>query len=146
MNDLTKSRPTPEWNMSQEREFMENLLCQRFNFFLVLYSLTIAGAFNASTSINMVILLLLGFVVCCLVACTVYRAHVKHHWIMQRFYKGDYGNEHPIKVVNDAMIEKGWKAGRSVSKLVGIVVPLGCSFFLLGLEILVCLGLINPLK
>ncbi|AGQ92211.1 hypothetical protein OH966_004485 [Vibrio parahaemolyticus] len=36
------------WSLSEERVFMENLLCQRFNFFLVLFGLFLAGGFGAN--------------------------------------------------------------------------------------------------
>ena len=71
-----------DWNMSDEREFMENLLCQRFNFFLILFSLFLTAAFTAQNKITTGLVLAVGSFVCLLVWLTIYRAHWKHHWIM----------------------------------------------------------------
>ena len=38
---------SPRWDISQERAFIETLLGQRFNFFLVFFALISAGALNA---------------------------------------------------------------------------------------------------
>ena len=48
MTNIDKSKnPISNWDMSQERAFLENLLSQRFNFFLVFFSLVVAGVLAA---------------------------------------------------------------------------------------------------
>ena len=65
-----------EWEFSQERVFIENLFCQRFNFFIVIFSLVIAGAVAANTQLKLDVILWLGFVLCTLVGLTLYRNYV----------------------------------------------------------------------
>jgi hypothetical protein len=82
-----------EWDLSQERVFMENLFCQRFNFFIVIFSLVIAGAASANTQPKLDAILWLGFVLCTLVALTLYRNYVKLIWILRSLHKIP---EHPV--------------------------------------------------
>lgn len=51
-----RDKTSPVWDMSQERAFIENLLGQRFNFFLVFFSLTVAGSVNAKAQIHLQII------------------------------------------------------------------------------------------
>lgn len=50
---------------------MENLFCQRFNFFIVIFSLVIAGAASANTQAKLGSLLWIGCVLCFLIALTI---------------------------------------------------------------------------
>lgn len=108
---------------SQEREFMENLLCQRFNFFLVSFSLFLAAAFASDTTHGRTAVLLAGLLVTILIGITIYRVHRKHHWIMQQLY---HTEGHPAYLVNEAMKKIGVVNLGSVSVLVGIIIPLAC--------------------
>lgn len=112
-----------DWNLSDEREFMENLLCQRFNFFLVMFSLIMTAAFTSQSDIGRTLILGTGALLSIMVWLTIYRAHVKHHWIMQYLY--DKTN-HPAAIVDKTVKKGGWKSLFSVSCLIGIVIPLGC--------------------
>ena len=114
------------WSMSEERVFMENLLCQRFNFFLVLFALFLAGGFGADVDQKSLIFGI-GFVVELLMWSMVYRAHVKHDWIMRCLYDQ---KDHPVAQVNDAIKAKGLIGLRSVSKVTGIYMPLACILIL----------------
>lgn len=117
------------WNLSQEREFSENLLCQRFNFFLVVFSLVAAGAAGANTQRMLLSLLLIGFFICLLLALTIYRNHVKLDWIHQTLHKVE---GHPIKVVGDAIeplgllksLDTPWGSLFRVTWIIGWFIPL----------------------
>ncbi len=61
-----------KWDMSQERAFMEDLVCQRFNFFLILFSLILAGAASTDTQLMMILVLALGTFICSLKAILTY--------------------------------------------------------------------------
>ncbi|MBN2539031.1 MAG: hypothetical protein JXB09_03165 [Deltaproteobacteria bacterium] len=133
-----------EWSMSQEREFMENLLCQRFNFFLVLFSLFVAAAAACKNDNTACLILIVGSVMCLMVWLTIYRAHVKHHWIMQeKMYKTE---GHPAQIVNDAMDKikkRGGSSLFSVSRWIGIVIPAFCCCTLFAGALLILMGVIK---
>ncbi|HVZ16142.1 MAG TPA: hypothetical protein VG897_03420 [Terriglobales bacterium] len=135
--------PLGNWSMSEERAFIENLLCTRINFFLVTFALILTAAFTAKYP-GRTAILWAGLVICLLMWRAIHRAHVKHDWIMQQLYSIP---THPAAIVNDAV--KGESAGRqntsnlaavdagaSVSKLVGIGIPIACLLTLLGLAVL----------
>lgn len=118
---VTKSNITiGSWSMSEERVFMENLLCQRFNFFLVLFALFLAGGFGASGGQKSIIFGI-GFFVELMMWSMVYRAHVKHDWIMKFLYEQ---KDHPVAQVNEAIKAKGFVGLVSVSKVTGVIMPL----------------------
>ena len=119
-----------EWSMSDEREFMENLLCQRFNFFLVLFALFILTATTCRDDTTSGVILATGFLVCLMVWMTIYRDYVKHHWIMQeKIYRTE---NHPAKIVNDAIKRRGLLSLFSVSRWIGVVIPAFCCGILIG--------------
>ena len=130
-----------EWSMSEEREFIENLLCQRFNFFLVLFSLFLAAAAACGSNKTAGLILAVGSLVCLMVWMTIYRAHVKHHWIMQeRMYKT---KGHPAEIVNYAITQRGCKSLFSVSRWIGVVIPGVCCGILIGGAALILCGVIK---
>lgn len=138
-------------SLDEERVFMENLLVQRLNFLLVVFSIFVAAGFAAKTNLLSVIVFFAGFLICWLMAKIVYRAHVKHHFIMRLFYnlpesedKGEL--PHAIKFINDAMKkdERKEKTKGSVSKWVGDRIPTVCWGFLLLCAIGSTLAFIAP--
>ncbi len=58
-----RERESPVWDISQERACLEPLLNQRFNFFLVFFSLVAVGSVNAREQEMLWALLLIGAVV-----------------------------------------------------------------------------------
>lgn len=124
------------WDMSQEREFLENLLCQRFNFFLVVFSLVAAGAAGANTQRMLVSLLWIGFFVCLFLALTIYRNHVKLDWIHQKLHKA---KGHPIQIVGDAINPLGVKRLFRVTWIIGWFIPLVACLALLAGAFAACL-------
>ncbi|HBC3836587.1 hypothetical protein CGI59_13820 [Vibrio parahaemolyticus] len=124
--DVKSNIEIGSWSLSEERVFMENLLCQRFNFFLVLFGLFLAGGFGANDQQKSLIFGI-GFFVELMMWLMVYRAHVKHDWIMKYLYEQ---HEHPVAQVNEAVKAKGLINFISVSKITGIVMPLSCTLIL----------------
>ncbi|HEY5741297.1 MAG TPA: hypothetical protein VIS99_02045 [Terrimicrobiaceae bacterium] len=122
-----------EWDMSDEREFMENLLCQRFNFFLVMFSLILTAAFTSQSDLGRTMILATGAFLSLFVWLTIYRAHVKHHWIMRHLYDRP---EHPAAIVNSAVKDLGPRGLFSVSRYIGIVIPWLCIAVLVSLTVL----------
>jgi hypothetical protein len=81
---LASRTVVPErWGLSEERAFIENLLCQRFNFLLVFYSLVVAGAFTTGSQRNFNIALTAGAIICSLFALPIARAQHKLDLILR---------------------------------------------------------------
>lgn len=109
------------WDMSQERAFIENLLGQRVNFFLLLFSLVIAGAISSKNQQHLIIVLVLGAIICWLLALTIFRSQQKLDLILDELMKNE---EHPV-----AIIDKKAK-GISMRRIIGYIVPISCSISL----------------
>ena len=130
-------------SLDDERVFMENLLVQRLNFLLVVFAIFVAAGFTSKGIWLSGGIFLVGACTCYLMAKIVYRAHVKHHWIMRLFYSQETPNReadgpeeklpHPITFINNAMKkpERQRLSKGSVSTLVGSRVPMLCCWFLL---------------
>lgn len=128
------------WDMNQERVFIENLFCQRFNFFIVIFSLVIAGAASTNSQIKFITLLWVGFALCTLVGMTLYRAWVKLDWILRALHADA---THPI-----AVTARGIEQGRlptliGVNPIIGIVIPGACNALLLVGAVLASYGCLN---
>lgn len=133
--DCVKNVMKDSWSMSQEREFIENLLCQRFNFFIVFYSIVIAGSLTLKSYIYLAVILTLGSVIAILFAATLFRAQHKLDLIIKKLSKKP---KHPYKVIND--LAKNLKtmpwyarliAGDSRRKYIGYTIPAFCVFSLI---------------
>jgi hypothetical protein len=125
-------------SLDDERVFMEELLSQRLNFLLIVFSIFVAAGFAAKTSLLAAIVFFAGTCICYLMAKIVYRAHIKHHWIMRLFYHQPNpvsgSLPHPITFINEAMKKLPGRENSttgSVSKLVGRTIPTVCWSFLL---------------
>jgi hypothetical protein len=116
------------WDMSQERAFIENLFCQRFNFFIVIFSLVIAGAASANTQTKLSAILSIGFVLCLLVALTIYRIYVKLIWILKELHqlKG-----HPVEASSVGIKKLKMPKLFRVNWIIGWCVPVLCCLILL---------------
>jgi hypothetical protein len=144
MNNQNQS-PTNEetWTYSNEREFIENLLCTRFNFFLVFYSLIIAGLATASNSTIIPIILILGTIISISLALVIYRSHIKLDIILNDCLKfRDNKSTHPAAIIEQlCKVRKSWiKRLFSVRWIIGWFVPLICCISLLCGTILYFLG------
>lgn len=106
------------WTMSQEREFIENLLSQRFNFFLVFYSIIIAGLVTVKNEIYVQIILMLGAIIITLLASVLKRSQQKLDLILEELFKDE---KHPAKISDDLA-----GSGGSRRKLIGIWIPAIC--------------------
>ena len=89
---------TPIWDMSQERAFMETLMNQRFNFFLVFVALILNAAVNSESERYFKWILTIGCAIAALLGWTILRAHLKMNTIFMVLKKDDF---HPLKFVDD---------------------------------------------
>ena len=119
----TRDSSSPVWDMSQERAFTENLLNQRFSFFLVMFSLVIAGAINTKTQLQLQLLLTLGAVVAVMFASVLARSQEKLDLILDELFKDE---THPVTIIDRASTKGG-----SRRRLIGLWIPRLCSVVLL---------------
>lgn len=114
-----RDKKSPVWDMSQERSFIETLLNQRFNFFLVFFSLVIGGGINAKTQLQLQLILTLGSIIVVLLSLVIARTQRKLDLIIDDL-KTD--PSHPLKIIDDL-------AGPSGSKrhIIGYWIPPLCS-------------------
>jgi hypothetical protein len=90
---------SPVWDMSQERVFMETILNQRFQFFLLIFSAAIAGSLNAKYPAHLKVVLCVGSTVCWLFALLLFHSQRKVDVVLDEHI---FANpEHPAKIIND---------------------------------------------
>ena len=116
-----KTKIPPEWTMSEERGFIETLTNQRLNFFLLIFSIVIAGAINSKIQLFFKTILICGTILCSLLAWTIFRSNKKLGKILKHIKKDQ---THPISIIDEQI------KGISVRWIIGIAIPMGCSLFL----------------
>jgi hypothetical protein len=129
------------WDLSQERVFIENLFCQRFNFFIVIFSLVVAGSAGANTQIKLCSILWIGEVLCILVALTIYRIYVKLIWILRTLHRIP---DHPVALSGVAAKKLGMRGLFGVNGIIGFIIPVMCCLILLLGAILASIGVLQP--
>lgn len=110
-----------DWTFYSEREFIENLFNQRFNYLIVMYSLFIAAATTVHTKENLLIVLTLGLVFTSLVSLTIYRAYMKLIIILKILHRLD---NHIFQLIEKEVSAMGRKALFGVNQITGIYIPL----------------------
>ena len=115
----TRDKTSPVWDMSQERVFLENLLNQRFSFFLVVFSLVLAGAINSKAQLHLQIVLTLGAIVTALFASVLGRSQEKLDIILADLFSDP---THPATIV-----DRRAKKGGSRRRMIGVWIPRICS-------------------
>jgi hypothetical protein len=124
LTSAERDKNSPVWDMSQERAFTENLLGQRFNFFLVFFSLVIAGSINAKSQLHFQVVLTIGAIICLLLARVLARTQKKLDLIIDDLITDPC---HPI-----AIIDRRCGPG-SVRRTIGFHVPrLCCAVLVIG--------------
>lgn len=110
--------PSDEWSMSHEREFIENLLCERFNFFLVVFGAAIAGVLASAERQHLLIVLWSAVLILWPMTLTLWRAQYKLNLVFGELRKQA---DHPAIVID------GKAKGPSVRNLIGYWIPALCS-------------------
>lgn len=104
-----------EWTLSQERQFMEELVYKRLSMFLTVAAALITGAISLrQTPLIAAGLLLAGTALCWVLQQTVHRAQLKLDIILQILFHDD---THPTGRINNLLPD------RSRVRLVGVAVP-----------------------
>jgi hypothetical protein len=99
------------WDFSNERRFMEDLFCTRFNFLLIAYSLFVTAAAGASERILFISIAFAGALTCMLVALTIVRAYLKLDIIFKVLYRAF--PDHPISIID----QETKRAGRRLFRV-----------------------------
>jgi hypothetical protein len=92
-----RDEKAPTWDMSQERAFMETLLNQRLNFFLVFFAAVVAGTLSATELIQVRVLLTIGLLIGLLMFLSILRADIKLSLII-RYLRRD--RTHPVRIID----------------------------------------------
>jgi hypothetical protein len=124
MKASDRDEKSPVWDMSQERQFIENLLSQRFNYFLLFYSITIAGFVNSKNLFYAQAILTFGAVIVFLFASVLQRSQQKLDIILTDLFKDE---SHPAKIIDD--LAGGSKGSKR--RIIGYWIPLICSWTLI---------------
>ena len=120
--------------------FIENLFSQRFNFFIVIFSLVIAASGSANTQAKLVAVLWIGEILCFLVGLTIYRIYVKLIWILQSLHKIP---DHPVAKTGAAMRPLGRRGLFGVNSILGVVIPSICCLTLFVGALLASAGILT---
>jgi hypothetical protein len=122
------------WTYAQEREFLENLVYQRVNYFLVLFGLVVAGASAATSLVLFKCVLWFGTVILSLLGVAIAGVQWKLDFVLDVLFEHP---EHPITVVSAAA-----RHGR-LRGLVGYVIPVVCCAAILLAAILATIGILT---
>lgn len=110
------------WGYPEERAFIENLLCQRFNFLLVFFGLVVAGALECKERpVELQMVLWLGTVIVSLLSVTIAALQFKLGKILEEIFRDE---NQPITKIHRAC------HSRSVKEIIGYVIPSLCSLSL----------------
>ncbi len=115
------------WTLSQERQFIEDLLTKRIHFFFIVFAAVIGGAIAARQQAHLLWVLGMGFIVISALGCSVYRANFKLHLILNALR--DQGI-HPFALIDDECKKLKPVSGFSVRWLIGCWLPLACAVLL----------------
>ena len=120
-----RDQQSPVWDMSQERVISEQLTSQRFNFFVIFFSLVIAGAINAKQQWQLQSVLTLGSIFCILLARVLRRTQEKFDLVLEDLFTDP---THPATIINKRADPNG-----SVRRIISIWIPtIACITLLLG--------------
>ena len=123
-----------KWDIYKERAFIENLLCQRFNFSILSFALIVTASATVNTTTLYNIILTSGIIICTLLFFTIYRIYTKLDIALKYIYENDKDSifheiqkrthEYPLNFKN-------------MNRLIGVFIPIAC---VLTLVILLCCG------
>jgi len=122
MSDQPKPSIGSNWGLAEERQFMENLVCQRFNFLLVFFTLVVGGAIACEEQLHLKIILWLGTIIILPMTLTIIGAHWKLEQILKRIFEEE---NHAITVIHRA------GRGYSVRWMIGYLIPAFCAVVLI---------------
>lgn len=127
-----------DWTFYREREFVEYILSQRFNYLVLLYSLFLTAFSMIEGTKNKIIILAIGLFVVSLMGITIYRVYVK---LMINLEILDHlGDMHAFQFIRSKANKRKWDRLFRVNPIMGKWLPLFFSLSLLIALILVVSG------
>ncbi|RYD95890.1 MAG: hypothetical protein EOP54_14980 [Sphingobacteriales bacterium] len=111
-----------DWTFYSEREFIENLLTNRFNFLLVAYSLFVTAFATIEGKTNKIIILSLGLLITFFISITIYRVYQRHILNLKILY--DLGDQHVFPFISKELKSKHKNVIKNVNPILGIILPL----------------------
>ncbi len=118
-----------DWTFYSEREFVEYILSQRFNYLVLLYSLFITAFAMIRGENNKIIVLFIGFLVVSMMGLTIYRVYVK--LMLNLEILDNLGDMHAFHFIRTKVNKKKWYALFKVNPIIGKWLPLFFSISLL---------------
>ena len=130
-----REKASPVWDISQERAFMETIVGQRFNYFMVFFSLVMAGGVNARDDYLLQSLVFtIGTIALTMLSSVLARAQQKLDLILVSLFRDP---THPATIINEQA------KGGSRRKMIGYALPRFCLCSLTGLSVLAWLGCLS---
>lgn len=136
-----REKNSEKWDFSQERVFIENLLCQRFNFFIITFSLIVAGAVSSKNKFELVSILTAGLLLLSFLGFTVYRIYVKAIIVLIILHNTE---GHTVKISGMIEREGKWPLSFPVNDIIGYIVPILCNVLLVTGTILALCDIWKP--
>ena len=141
IESIIKSFDVSGWNLSKEREFLENLYVGRFNYFLVVFSLFVMAGFANNFKSFKSIVFYAGVVLLFMVWLLLYRAFKKHDRMLRMIFYDL--KDHPAHKFENLMRLEGYKPKYKASKFMGVYIPWFCIIFLLLSGIFIDAGILK---
>ena len=141
IESIIKSFEVSGWNLSKEREFIENLFVGRFNYFLVVFSLFVMAGFANNFKSFKSIVFYAGVVLLFMVWLLLYRAYKKHDRMLRLIFSDL--KDHPAHKFENLMQLEGYKPKYKASKFMGLYIPWFCIIFLLLSGIIIDAGILK---
>ena len=141
-------------DLTAERHFIEGLLCERFNFLLVFFSLVVAGALQTDRPLTFAVVLALGALICTLLAAAIARAQLKLDLILAQLKihcptdpaarEDEWAKD--AALLADAKVPRYAKrmVSRSRRRLIGYFIPLVCYVSLWAGAVAAAAGWLKP--
>jgi hypothetical protein len=126
------------WDLSQERQFGENLANQRFNFFIVFYGLIVAATVTSNIRSIQILITTFGLLMSIMLAITVRRSFETVNILISQLR--EFPN-HPVRFIAD---KKQWQPNKEwmrSNQILGTWLPLVC---ILSLAILLLYAIFHP--
>jgi len=110
------------WTFYNERELEENIIANRYNCLLVVYSLFLMTFVNINGIFNKIVILSLGLLITIFISLTIYRAYIKLN-IYLKILK-DLNEYHVLPFVDLEVKAQKKIFNISVLSIIGIIIPL----------------------
>lgn len=129
-NAYKKQQKMNEWNFFDERKHMEKLLCTRFNYLILVFSLFVTAFATVKDKTEKIVILSTGLLILILVSLTVRRAYLKLDINLKILHKLQKNNCNESKSGYNAMsiIDKEVQTRcvplNGTNKLIGFWIPL----------------------